>query len=282
MGKTRDDFTTATKLTMAQRVAYKCTRPDCRIPTIGPHVKEEKVTVVGVAAHTKAAAPGGPRYDGTLTPGERVHIKNGIWLCPTCAMLIDKNPERFPVEVLEGWKSQSEELTWEELMRIKEPKVIINPILEMDLVWSLGGKYNRGIDFDKTLELYFGPIHPNQTIYHNELFWKFNFSIYNNSSFPALNVQMQPLPGNEYFTYIDQLPRVNNIPPLENIDLEGKYVKFFDGTGQEAMKIIDDNFPVELEGQSFVVKYQDETRINHQVMVTLSKNGIQNIHTRLE
>ncbi len=283
MGNNRDDFTTTTKRILAQRVAYKCSRPECRKQTIGPHRKEEKVTMVGVAAHIKAAAPRGPRYDNLLTPEERINIKNGIWLCPSCSTLIDKDPDKFPIEVLNEWKARSESMTWDELMQTPTTSErIINPILEMDLIWSGGGKYNRGINFKKTKELYSGPIHPNQTIYHNELFWKFHFSIYNNSSFPALNVKIQPIQGNEFFTYIDALPNINNIPPLENLDLEAKYIKFFEGTGSEAMKIIAADFPEELEGQKFKVMYQDETRKHHQVQVTLSEEGTINEHIILD
>jgi hypothetical protein len=40
---------------------------------------------VGEAAHISAAAPGGKRYDSSLTPEERRAPSNGIWLCELCA-----------------------------------------------------------------------------------------------------------------------------------------------------------------------------------------------------
>ena len=276
MGKNRDDFTVATKAIMAQRVAYKCSRPDCRNPTVGPNSIETKSTLVGEAAHIRAASPGGPRYDSSLSEEERSHINNGIWLCPRCATIIDKDPDKFPKDLLEDWKQKSEKMAWDELMIETPSATIIKPRLEVDLIWSRGGKINRGIDFNMTKELYSGPIHPNQAIYHNELFWKFKFSIYNNSSVAAINIQVEPLEGEEFFTYIDKLPRVNNIPPLGNIDVEAKYTKFLDSTGREAMQIIEDDIPKELQGAKFKLTYQDVFRNNHQVIVTLSEDGLKN------
>jgi hypothetical protein len=63
---------------------------------------------VGVAAHISAAAVGGPRYNGALTPAERASIKNGIWLCQTCAKIIDADELRYPEPTLLGWKRAAE------------------------------------------------------------------------------------------------------------------------------------------------------------------------------
>lgn len=92
------------------RSSYICSNPECRTLTLGPsEVDPENIISVGVAAHITAAAPGGPRYDPTLTPAQRGSIENGIFLCPTCASTIDKNGGRdFPVELLRKWKSDHE------------------------------------------------------------------------------------------------------------------------------------------------------------------------------
>lgn len=105
---TRDDFTNKTKEILAKRVGYHCSKPSCRIITTGPHEKKEKSTNIGVAAHITAAAPGGPRFDKNLTSEERKDIANGIWLCLTCSSIIDKDPVRFSVELLNDWKNTSE------------------------------------------------------------------------------------------------------------------------------------------------------------------------------
>jgi hypothetical protein len=62
----------------------------------------------GVAAHITAASPGGPRYDPTLTPEERRHPRNAIWLCQTCGKLIDNDQTKFTEEELRHWKGDAE------------------------------------------------------------------------------------------------------------------------------------------------------------------------------
>ena len=59
----RDDFSSSVKKTMAERVAYLCSNPACRILTIGPHSKSDKVNRLGEAAHITAAIEGGERFD---------------------------------------------------------------------------------------------------------------------------------------------------------------------------------------------------------------------------
>ncbi|GMQ58360.1 NACHT domain-containing NTPase [Vallitalea sediminicola] len=104
----RDDFNEKTKIKLAQRVAYICSNPNCRNMTVGPNKDSNKSTITGVAAHIKAAAPGGPRYDCDMTSEERCSITNGIWLCCTCSTMIDKDPINYPVELLYRWKTDAE------------------------------------------------------------------------------------------------------------------------------------------------------------------------------
>ncbi|HEX8360968.1 MAG TPA: hypothetical protein VF613_12710 [Longimicrobium sp.] len=64
--------------------------------------------IVGVAAHITAAASGGPRYDPSLSAAERGGADNGMWLCETCGTLVDRDPERFTVDLLRKWKERAE------------------------------------------------------------------------------------------------------------------------------------------------------------------------------
>lgn len=105
----RDDFTANTKETLAKRVGYRCSNPDCGKPTSGPNENSERATNIGVAAHICAAAPGGPRYDPKMTTDERKSIDNGIWLCQSCSVLIDRNPDRYTKELLYQWKRYAED-----------------------------------------------------------------------------------------------------------------------------------------------------------------------------
>ena len=104
----RDDFSKATKELLARRVGFLCSNPDCRKATSGPQDDPIGVVNLGVAAHITAASPGGDRYDKSLTSEQRIDSSNGIWLCQTCAKLIDNDAERFDIQTLESWKRSAE------------------------------------------------------------------------------------------------------------------------------------------------------------------------------
>lgn len=104
----RDEFSEQTKRSLALRVGYRCSRPECGAPTVGPQDEPSKVVSVGVAAHITAASASGPRYDPSLSAEERVAPANGIWLCQNCAKLIDSDLGRFAIEVLQRWKIDRE------------------------------------------------------------------------------------------------------------------------------------------------------------------------------
>lgn len=104
----RDDFTLSVKETLAKRVAYICSNPLCTKVTVGPHQDAKKSVNLGVASHITAASPGGPRFDPSLSKDERRSSDNGIWLCQSCAKLIDTDITRYSVEILRRWKVEAE------------------------------------------------------------------------------------------------------------------------------------------------------------------------------
>lgn len=105
--KNRDDFRQSTKTTLSQRTGGLCSNPDCMAPTSAP-CGSEKVTSIGIAAHIHAAAPGGKRYLAEMTPEERFHINNGVWLCSNCSIMIDRDVGIFSAEKLREWKAMAE------------------------------------------------------------------------------------------------------------------------------------------------------------------------------
>lgn len=111
----RDDFKPAVKAQLAQRVGYLCSNPQCRRLTIGPRMGEEGANNIGVAAHIRAAAVGGPRFDPDQTPAERGSRENGIWLCSDHAHLIDHDEKEFTAETLLSWKRRAEEYAFQQL-----------------------------------------------------------------------------------------------------------------------------------------------------------------------
>lgn len=105
----RDNFRPTTRRSLGLRVRFICSRPACKAPTVCASSEGPEATIdVGVAAHICAAAPGGPRYDSSMTPEERRGIENGIWLCQTCASLIDRDDDRFQIDTLLQWKHEHE------------------------------------------------------------------------------------------------------------------------------------------------------------------------------
>jgi hypothetical protein len=107
-----NDFPSKIMTRLAERAAYLCSNPSCRIITIGPCTTDLAAsTKIGVAAHICAASPGGPRYDMSQSLTQRKGIENGIWLCASCSTLIDKNQgSDYPAANLRRWKSDHETL----------------------------------------------------------------------------------------------------------------------------------------------------------------------------
>ena len=106
----RDDFSADTKDILSRRAGARCSNPGCRKLTSGPAQELSKAINIGVAAHIKAASPGGPRFDRSLSKIGRSSIDNGVWLCQSCAKLVDSDPNRFSVSLLNRWKKQAERI----------------------------------------------------------------------------------------------------------------------------------------------------------------------------
>ena len=113
--RNRDDFSEQTKTLLSNHVGARCSNPDCQRPTFGSNSDPNKATNIGVAAHICAAAPGGPRYDATMTSEERKSPQNGIWLCQSCSKLIDSDTTRYSKETLVAWKMIAEKSSAMEL-----------------------------------------------------------------------------------------------------------------------------------------------------------------------
>lgn len=109
MNTTRDEFSKRTKSDLALRASYQCSL--CKASTVGPSDEASNaVTMIGVAAHITAAAPGSGarRYDQSMSPEQRGSIDNGIWLCASCSVLIDRDATRFSTQHLHELKRSHE------------------------------------------------------------------------------------------------------------------------------------------------------------------------------
>src|SRR5262245_48176748 len=117
-----NDFPVAVRELLAKRVAQRCSNPACGHPTSGPQEDPAKAVNLGVAAHITAASPGGARYDRSLTSDQRRSADNGIWLCQTCAKLIDNDEVRYPVAKVRDWKALAEASAAKNLERRSRPR----------------------------------------------------------------------------------------------------------------------------------------------------------------
>ena len=109
MADNRDDFAPSVIAKARELVQSICSNAGCRVWTMSARPGSPGDTVnVGTAAHIHAAAPLGPRYDESQRPEERRGIANAIWLCGTCARLIDSDVAAYPAELLRQWKAEAE------------------------------------------------------------------------------------------------------------------------------------------------------------------------------
>lgn len=267
MALNRDDFTKKTIDILAKRVGYICSNPDCKKHTVGPNSDKEKATIVGIAAHITAASQGGPRYNDSLTVDQRKDIDNGIWLCTNCATLIDKDPDEFPISLLDDWKSGAEDLMNQELRGIKPQSP--NPFLEADLIWSSSLRSNHGYS-PKNREVYGNEIvvGRDKPIIYWSLTWNFHIAIFNNSRQPAFNIKIEKVEGTR-FSHIDKLEKVNNLPPYANLKLRASFEDFIEGTSTEADKRIKPKVPDVIQGLKMRISYNDENGKEHATIFTV-------------
>ena len=151
----RDDFSQAIKQKLAARAGHLCSNPDCRAPTSGPQLLEERAVNVGVAAHISAAAVGGPRYNAKLTSIKRSSHLNAIWLCQTCAKRIDADELRYTVRDLIGWKAGVEAEAHRRLGKAKRPRS--NSSAEREIKRDLKLRDDMHRDFLKNAKEYGSP-----------------------------------------------------------------------------------------------------------------------------
>ena len=81
----------------------QCAFPDCLTAIVQP-----SGTVTGKICHIRARSPEGPRYDPAQTDKERHDFANLILLCSVHHDIVDNEPKRFTVEVLQEMKEVHE------------------------------------------------------------------------------------------------------------------------------------------------------------------------------
>ena len=113
----RDNFKESVKAALRDRVAHRCSNPNCRVSTAAPGSGATGVIRGGDAAHITGASPRGPRYDASISSAERSSIGNGIWLCVVCARKVDHDQDTYSIGLLRGWKASAEAAATQEFGR---------------------------------------------------------------------------------------------------------------------------------------------------------------------
>ncbi len=142
----RDDFSAKAIRLLAARVGHHCSNPNCVRSTSGPAANEKHAVSIGVAAHITAAAPGGKRYDANMKPEERGNGTNGIWLCQSCAKLIDSDENRYTVALLHQWKEDAVQRALDAIA-CGGPLGPVKPPTELD---AADEKFLSGLDLPST------------------------------------------------------------------------------------------------------------------------------------
>lgn len=281
MEKNRDDFSSLIKDVLAKRVGYLCS--NCRQPTVGANEVPNKATSIGIAAHITAAASGGPRFNPDLMPEERRDIGNGIWLCGNCSILIDKDAIKYTVDVLYEWKLKAEEESRQKLNGTYKSASIpvvkfFNPILEADLLGGGRSRSPRGYSNKNPIEMHDGQLVmlPGlKPIIHWALGWRYKLTIINNSIYPAYNVKIESI-GGTHFSEIPPIQKVNNIAPLQSMDLDVKFNDWIESDHEAADALIKPKYPVKFENLILKLTYEDEDRDTHHTLVRFIQGEIEN------
>lgn len=269
MAKTnRDDFSQNTKDILAKRAGFLCSNPDCRKLTIGANENPKKPTSIGVASHISAASPGGARYNPSLTPEQRSDISNGIWLCSNCSILIDRDEKKYTIELLHEWKGGVET---ESRLKLNGAFNKVNsihdeaarPILEADLTGGGRSRVPRGMSMQNPTEIIDGQlvmVPGLKPIIHWLLTWRYKLIIYNNSSYPAFNVNVESV-GELHFSEMQKLNNTNNIPPLAFKELDVEFTDWAETDGYTADEILATRYPQKFDGSiKLKITYYGERR----------------------
>ena len=96
----------------------RCAYPDCTNP-----IFEDDGQLTGECCHIKAFSPGGPRYDALQTDDERNEEENLMLMCSRHHAIVDKNVDRYTVDVLQEYKRNHEDRYRAETLRLTEEQL---------------------------------------------------------------------------------------------------------------------------------------------------------------
>lgn len=124
----RSNFSRTTRIHLEDMAGGRCANPSCRILTRGPAMYDERAIPIGHGAHIHAAAPKGPRGRRDLTPEQIRALENGVWLCPNCATIVDRDVHAYSVDVLQGWQRRAEDRARAEMHKGLVHAAAVDPV----------------------------------------------------------------------------------------------------------------------------------------------------------
>lgn len=160
-------------------------------------------------------------------------------------------------------------------------KIVGRPYLEVDLIWTSGGRWNRGFSNKNPIEMHDGQpvmVVTEKPIIYWGLNWYYKLVVHNNSNYPAYNIKVESI-GSEHFAHLDELPKINNIPPLSNVTLEAKYEDTVEGDHAVADAMVNSRIPEKFKNLILKVTYFDEGRNLYTNYVRFSGSEILNSET---
>ena len=137
MAKLRRQYTPKTLKILFGSSGNQCAYPECTNNVIEPATEKSDAAVIAQICHIYAFSTNGPRGKAGLTNEELNAPKNLILLCPNHHVVVDKQHETYPVELLKKWKREHE-------AKVRENQISAG----LDSVWE--NMFSRS-DFPKEL-----------------------------------------------------------------------------------------------------------------------------------
>ena len=125
MAKLRRQYTPKTLKILFGSSGNQCAHPECTNNVIEPATEKSDAAVIAQICHIYAFSTNGPRGKAGLTNEELNAPKNLILLCPNHHVVVDKQHETYPVELLKKWKREHE-------AKVRENQISA----DLDSVWE--------------------------------------------------------------------------------------------------------------------------------------------------
>ena len=125
MTKLRRNYTPKTLKILFGSSGNQCAHPECTNNVIEPATDKSDAAVIAQICHIYAFSTDGPRGKTGLTNKELNSPENLILLCPNHHVVVDKQHETYPIELLKQWKREHE-------AKVRENRISA----DLDSVWE--------------------------------------------------------------------------------------------------------------------------------------------------